>query len=380
MDEHLTQDERNLIQSAAEFARRQVPGQLGEWERAGRMPQATLKAAVDAGLLSIQVPVAYGGRGFGYRCKMRVTEEISRVSMAAAFSLVNLQNVAAKLANDATEPAAREFVPKLMVCERFGATALTEPHAGTDFSNIAMQAHRVDGGWSLSGEKSWITNAVFADVFVCYAQTDAALGWRGIGCFLVDAKRDGFARAPAIDVFGGKAIGAGGFQLSDFFVPDEHLIHPPGEAFKKALGSINGARTYVAAMCCGMLAAGLATATDYLKNRTAFGGPLSDRQGLRWQLADIATELEAARLLTYKAAELVESGSSEAVLSAAHAKKFSARVTERGLLDCIQMLGANGMRSEYGLGAHLACAKIAGYVDGSTEIQNERIAALLIDA
>ncbi len=378
-DDELSADERLLIEAARCFAQAYGPQDIAAWEAAGRIPHDVLMQAKRCGFLRTQVPTACGGHGYGYRCKMRMTEELAKFSMAAAFSIVNLQNAAAKLANDAHPNAAKALVPRMLAGERFGATALTEAHAGSDFSSIAMRAERSGDGWRLNGEKCWITNAAYADVFVCYAQTDTSAGWRGIACFLIDATRPGFTRTAPIDVFGGKAIGTGGFKLTDFHLPDEYLIHPAGEAFKYALGSINGARTYVAAMCCGMLDDALQTARTYLQERTAFGGPLLNRQGLRWTLADMATELEAARLLTYRAARLVEEGAKEAVLAAAHAKKYAARVAQSRLLDCIQLLGANGMRTDCRLGHHLACAKIAGYVDGSTEIQNERIAALLLD-
>lgn len=375
----LSEDERQLVDSANHFARREVEPVLAQAESTGRFSPELYQAAADAKLNAIQVPVSHGGLGFSYRCKMAVAEAISQTSMAFAFSLVNTHNTIAKLAVDAPQIAAR-YVPQMLKAERFGATALTEPHAGSDFSAIKTTATRVADGWSLTGEKTWITNAGFANLFVTYAQTDAAKGWRGIACFLVDATEDGCEISPTIDVFGGQSIATGGFKLKGHFVPADRVIHAPGEAFKAALGSINGARTYVAAMCCGMVTDALETAKTYLGERQAFGDALIKQQGLRWRLADVATDLEAARFLTYEAARLVELGSNDAVLAAAMAKKFAPTMAEKRLLECIQALGANGLRTEHRLGHHLACAKISGYIDGSTEIQTERIAALLLDS
>ncbi|MEM7405628.1 MAG: acyl-CoA dehydrogenase family protein [Pseudomonadota bacterium] len=373
----LTEEESAVVAAARQFAEEVVRPSVLTWERHGRLPKEAVDAAAGAGLLGIQVPGADGGTGAGFVCKMRAAEAIAEVSMATAFSLVNLHNSTAKLAHDASPEASAEFVPEMLAGRRFGATALTEPGAGSDFAAIETSAARVDGGWVLNGAKAWITNAAFADVFVCYAQTDVAKGWRGIACFVIDATRPGFNRSAPVDMFGARSVGAGGFELQDYHAPDAHLIHPPGEAFKRALGSINGARTYVAAMACAVLRASLMRVTDYLSERSAFGGPLLRQQGLRWQLADIATELEAATLMTDKAAALVQLDHADAVLAASHAKKYAARVASARLLDCIQMLGANGMQVDEMLGHHLACAKMAGYVDGSSEIQNERIAALL---
>lgn len=380
MDIQLSVPEEELIAEANVFAAREAAGRLAAWEADGRIPQATFKAAAEIGLTRIQVPADFGGLDFGYATKMRVAEEIAKTSMALAFTLINTQNVAAKLAVDAPHDVARHYIPDLIACDAFGATALTEPHTGSDFANIATRAEKTGDGWLLNGTKAWITNAAIANLFVTYAQTDPTLGWRGVACFLVDASAPGFRRSAPERLIGGNAIGTGGFELTDYFVPDAHQIHPAGEAFKKAMQSINGARTYVAAMCCGMLHHALSLASNYAGQRTAFGQPLLANQGLRWTLADIATDLEAARLLTYKAARLVQDESPDAVLAAAHAKKFAARIAQTHLPHCIQAMGANGLLERHGLGQHLACAKIAHYVDGTTEIQNERIAALLFDS
>jgi alkylation response protein AidB-like acyl-CoA dehydrogenase len=376
--DRLTTPERELVKCARPFARQIVEPQVLEAEGHGRFPKQTYEEGAALGLTAIQVPVAHGGLGFGYRCKMAVAEEISHVSMAYAFSLINTHNVAAKLGNDASQIAG-DYVPSLLSAQTFGATALTEPQAGSDFSAIGTTAVKCDGGWRLSGEKAWITNAAFADLFVTYAQTDASAGWRGIACYLVRASEPGFERAEAFSLVGANSIGTGGFTLTDHFVPDSHVVHPPGEAFKAALGSINGARTYVAAMCCALVASALDKTIAYTRERQTFGKPLLDRQGLRWRLADIATDLEAGRALTYHAAELVEAGSSDAVAAAAHAKKFCARMAPGHISACIQTMGAHGLLSSHLLGQHLACAKLSGFVDGSTEIQNERLAALLLD-
>jgi alkylation response protein AidB-like acyl-CoA dehydrogenase len=379
MDEALSDSEREMIAKAGEFARTVVAPNANEWEASRRIPKEVFAKAAAQGFSAIQVPKSHGGLDLGYRAKMRITEELAKACMAFSFAMINTHNTAAKIARDLAPEVAAKYLPGLLACEIFGATALSEPHAGSDFSNIKTSAVKDAGGWRLNGEKTWITNAAIADVFIAYAQTDATKGWRGIACFLVDAHLPGFSRSPQIDLVGGNAIGTGGFTLEDYFLPDSHLIYPAGEAFKMAMGSINGARTYVAAMCCGMVDGALHQAVDYGRARTAFGKPLTANQGLRWLLADIATDLEAARLLTYRAAELVEAGAPEAVLAAAHAKKFAARMAQARLPDCIQAMGANGLRTDNGLGRQLACAKIAHYVDGSTEIQNDRIAAILLD-
>ncbi len=259
-----------------------------------------------------------------------------------------------------------------MTGELFGATALSEPGAGSDFAAISTSARRDGGTFILNGTKGWITNAGIADLFVVYAQTDPAAGWRGIASFLVDARKPGFTRGDRYAVFGGHATGAGEFHLDNFEVDEKDMLSPPGEGFKSALSLVNGARVYVAAMCCGMIADGLNRALDYGEARQAFGKPILAHQGLMWSLVDVATKLEALRGLTEKAGRLIESGE-DAVLAAAIAKKYAGDITSVAILTSMQAMGANGLKQDHAMARHLACAKIAAYADGSTEMMNERI-------
>jgi alkylation response protein AidB-like acyl-CoA dehydrogenase len=378
MSPTLTPSEQTLLDAAVAFATEHVAPHAAEWERSGQVPTDALRAAADAGVLAIEVPVADGGIGASYYAKLRIAEELSRVDMGFAFSLVNTQNVANRLAVQGSPALAARYVPGLVRGEIFGSSALTEPGRGSDFATIETVAEKADGGWRLSGEKAWITNGAHSDVIIVYAQTEPGARGRGIGAFVVDARVDGFERLPAYELMGGASFGVAGFRLDQVFVPDDAVLQPPGDGFKKALRSVNEARTYVAAMCCGLVAESLAVALRYLADRAAFGAPLLEQQGLRWLMADVATDLEAARLLTGQAVDaLAGDDVGAAALHAAHAKKFAARMATARVLDCMQALGANGLKAEYPLGRHLAAAKIAHYVDGTTEIQNERIAALM---
>jgi alkylation response protein AidB-like acyl-CoA dehydrogenase len=372
----LSAAERALLEAARRFRRDHVAPRAGEWERLRQVPREAIAEAARLGLTGIEVPRDLGGQGAGFLAKALIAEELARSCMAFAFSLVNTQNVAARIARAGSKAQIERYLAPLLSGERLGGTALTEPHAGSDFPAITTTARKVTGGWVLDGEKAWLTNAAAAEVITLYAKTDAAAGSGGIAAFLIDAREPGFERLPPYGLMGGHAIGAGGFRLREFRVDDDALFYPPGEAFKRALTSINGARTYVAAMCCGMVAESLRLALDYATRRRSFGKRLLDHQGIRWSLADIATDLEAARLLTYRAAILIERGE-DAVLAAAFAKKFAVRMAQQRLGDCMQAMGAEGLREDYPIGRHIACARIAGYVDGSTEMQNERIGALL---
>lgn len=372
----LTAAERALLDRTRQFRRDVAAPQAASWERARLVPREIIREAARLGLTAIEVPEALGGQGAGFVAKTLVAEELARSDMGLAFSLINTQNAASRVARQGTQAQIARHLAPLIAGERMGCTALTEPQAGSDFPAITTTARKIEGGWIIDGEKAWITNAASAETVLLYAKTDAAAGTAGIAAFLIDTDGPGFERLAPYGMMGGHAIGVGGFRLAGFRVDEDALFYPPGEAFKRALDGINGARIYVAAMCCGMAAEALRVALDYATRRHAFGKRLIDHQGIRWSLVDAAAELEAARLLTYRAAGVIARGEN-AVLAAALAKKVAVEMAGRRLPQCMQAMGAEGLREEHPIGRHIACARIAAYVDGTTEIQNERIGALL---
>jgi alkylation response protein AidB-like acyl-CoA dehydrogenase len=268
------------------------------------------------------------------------------------------------------------YLPALNRMELLGAFLLTEPGGGSDAAAITTSAAETDRGWILNGQKAGVTNGTDADLLSVYAQTDPTAGWRGIAAFLVDAHAPGVIREPFYDLLGGHALGVTGFRFEDCEIDAANLLVPAGEGFKAAMAGIDLARACVAAMCVGMLEASLELAVDYTRKREAFGTALSEQQGLQWQLADVATDLHAARLMTREATARLDAGT-DATLAAAHAKKFATRAALSGVSDCMQALGANGLKNEYPLARHLAGAKIAQYLDGTTEIQNVVISRAL---
>lgn len=377
-DFDLNEDESDLVARARDFAKNYVAPRAAGWERDRKMPREALREAARVGLTKLDASKKDGDRGTGFVAKLLVLEAVSEECMAFAFSMTNTQGMAGRLEKAGTPSQKERFLEDLVSTQRLSATALTEPGAGSDFSAIQTRAEKVDGGWLLNGEKAWITNGAEADVFLVYAQSDPEKRWRGIASFLVDGRQDGFERVEPYGMLAGHAMGVGGFKLKDMFVRDEDVVAGPGDAFKAAMGSINGARTYVAGMLNAMLHASLSHAVHYAAKRETFGKPSIEHQGLKWSLADVATKLEASRLLTYRAARLVEE-EGDAMLAAAYAKKFAGDVAIQGIADCIQAMGANGMKDDVPLGRHLACAKLACYTDGSTEIMNDRIGGSLVE-
>lgn len=373
----LTDAEEDLIARAATLARDRITPLAPTWERERRIGREVLAEAVALGLTRLQLPASHGGLDFSFRCKARVAEVLAAGDFGFAMSWINTANVAALLARKAAPAVAARHVDDLVAGQRLGCTALTEPGAGSDFAAITTTATRLPGGgWRIDGAKAWITNAAEADVVVLYAQTEAGSGGRGIAGFVVDGQRAGFIRQPGYALGGQHTIGTGGFTLDGYVASDDELLHPPGQAFKAALGSINGARTYIAAMCCGMVGEALRVAIAYGRQRTTFGEPLLQHQGWRWRLAEASAELAACRLMVAQAAEAIDAGT-DAQLPAAQAKLLACRMADRQIAALAQAMGAEGLREQHPFARHAAGARVANFVDGSTEMMLERIGALL---
>ena len=370
-------DETQALTAARAFAAEVMAPGAAAWELERRQPVEAFGAAAARGLCGLIVPRAQGGAGCGVAAMARVMQAMAAADLAFAFALVVHNNLAGALARGGSEAQRRRWLLDMLAGRRIGAFLLTEPRGGSDAAAIETRAHRDGAGWRLEGEKSWVSNAASAGLLSVYAQTDPAAGWRGIASFLVEADAPGVERLEPYRMLGGHALGAGGFRFHGARVEAEALFAPPGEAFKAAMQGIDLARVNVAAMCCGLLEDALERALDRIAARPAFGGMLADLQGLQWLLADVATDLEASRLLAFAAAARLDAGEDPAA-SAAHAKKFATRAALKGVGDCMQAMGADGLKHDHPLARHLAGAKIAQYLDGATEIQNVVIARALL--
>lgn len=373
----LTPEEGALIDAAQAFAADHIAPHAADWERMRHVPSDMFVAAAEAGLTGVLVPRSQGGTEARHVVAARVLEELSSACLSTTFGLWVHNNVANAIARQGTSAQTKRLGASLLSGQRIGAYCLTEPDAGSDAAAITTHASKVDGGWKITGEKAWVSNGTHADVLIVYAQTDTSAGWRGIGTFLVDASGDGVTRTPPYDMLGGHALGVSGLRFNDCLVADEDVLLGPGDGFKAAMNGIDKARMFVAAMCCGILDASLSSALSQVAGRRAFGQPVLSFQGLQWQLADVATDLEAARLLTYGAADAFDRGEGASV-AAAHAKKFASRVALTGISQCMQAMGAAGALIEHPPARHLAAAKLAHYLDGTTEIQNVVISRALL--
>ena len=376
--ETLSQTDLAAIDRATRWGTSFVAERAETWELERRFAKEGFESAGQHQLTGLLVPEIDGGEAISKLGLARVLEEIAATDFAIAFSLVCHNNLAGSVAKNATGDLRSEVLPGLVTGSSLGAFLLTEPAVGSDAASISVTAVRDGDEWTLNGEKSWVTNGTHADVLSVYVQTDETLGHRGIATFLINANTPGISRTPAYELIGGHGLGANGINFEDCRVSGESLFLPPGEGFKAAMEGIDLARVLVSAMCCGMLRTALSTASSYVRNREAFGARLADLQGVRFKLADVATNLEASRLLTYQAVQSLEDGR-DASVEAAHAKKFSTRVTESGIASCMQVMGANGAKRDHPLPRHLAASRLTHYVDGATEIQDVVISRSLLD-
>jgi alkylation response protein AidB-like acyl-CoA dehydrogenase len=368
----MNEQETALLQRAREFADTVVAPAAPKWDRERTLGYEALREAASLGLTGLQVPTDMGGLGHSFTCKAMLADVLASADFGFAMSLLNTQNVAYKLARDADRDVAMRYIPDILAADRLGSTALTEPHAGSDFAAITTLATPNADGWRINGRKAWIINTAASDVIVLYAQTEAGSGGAGIAAFLIDGQRDGFIRSNRFDLSSTHTIGAGGFELRDYQVQKNELLQPAGKAFKVALRDINGARIYVAAMCCGMVDAAMKVAADYGGRRTTFGRRLGEHQGWRWSLGEADVDLTAARQMVAHSAAMIDANE-DAQFAAAKTKIFATRMAERHLPALAQLMGAEGLRDCYPFGRHLIGARVAGFVDGSTEMLLERL-------
>lgn len=365
----LTKLEQDCLAAAEDFSANTLAPNVMAWEAAHSAPREMFQAAGDAGLLGLLVSPDQGGMGVSYVALLTILEALAKVDMAATFALIVHNNHARAIAVSGSDHLTDTYLADMIAGRTVGAFLLTEPQGGSDAAAISTTAIEDGDDYIINGAKAWISNTPTADILNVFAQTEPGAKARGILSIQVPADAPGVTRLPAYEMMGGYAIGAGGFEFRDVRVSKSQLMLPVGKGFQAAMGGIDIARAGVAAMCAGMLRAGLDVAMPHLLKRQAFGAPLADQQGLMWTLADVATDLEATRLLAFNSAELIDNGES-AVEAAAHAKKFATRAAFKGLNACMQAMGADGLKQEFPFARHLAAAKMAEYLDGTTEIQN----------
>lgn len=377
MEADFSQPEMDALARAVEFTDVTVRPKAAAWERAKASPPEIFEAAADAGLTAAILPPEVGGGAVSMRCAARLAEILAAGDFGFAFALKVHTNAANAIARRGTDEQRHRLLPEMIAGRRVGAFCLTEPDVGSDATAITCRATPETGGWTVDGGKAWVTNGVVADVMSVYLQTDPEAGWRGIANLLIEGDFPGLSRGEPYTMIGGHAAGLCDLRFDGCRVPETNLLIPVGEGFKAAMAGINMARMFVAAICCGMLSDSLERALAYGAGRMAFGRPILANQGLQWELADVATDLEACRRLTEHAARTLDAGA-PGITECAHAKKFATGAALRGIATCMQAMGAAGLRDDEALGRHLAAAKMCEFLDGTTQIQNVVISRALL--
>ncbi|MGQ3488091.1 acyl-CoA dehydrogenase family protein [Roseovarius pacificus] len=365
----LSEQDHVLVKEARDFAQMQVAPVIEQWEAQREVPVGLLREGIGlfGGLL---VPRSLGGREANVRVTASVLAELARADLAFAFSLVVHLNLTGAIARIGSKEQKEKYLDRMMRGDLVGSFCLTEPEAGTDAASLRTRARqKSDGNWELNGTKAWTTNAVVADLYCVYAQVGEATGSRAIGSFLVERSDAGVEVEPAYQMMGGHVMGTSGLSLNGCLLPKNRAFAPAGEGFAAAMQGIDLARVVLSGMCCAILEESLAEATRYAASRQAFSKSTLNFQGVQFPLADVQTSLRASQLLTDQAINLLDQGG-DARVEAAHAKKMSTRSAFKGIAASMQAMGARGFRRDCALPRHLACAKMAEYLDGTTEVQN----------
>ncbi len=368
----LTDEERLLRDTARAFAQRSVAPTAIERDEAERFDRSIFDGMAELGLTGAPLPESVGGSGFSYLGWSLVMEELGAADMATAVTLsVHILSQLPVVAWGTAEQQARWLGP-MVEGTALGAFALTEPHAGSDAAAIRTRAERVGSadapeGYRLTGTKIWITNAPEADRYLVFASIDPALGAKGIGAFLVEKGMAGFSFGAHERKMGIRACPAAELVFDGCFVPVANRLGAEGDGYRIALSALAEGRISIAAACVGIARSALEQAAAYLRERKAFGSVLADQQGLRFMIAEMARDVEAARALTRQAAAMKDRG--EAIGVASSLAKWTASDTAmRVATDAVQLFGASGYSRETGLERLMRDAKGAQIYEGTNQV------------
>ncbi len=374
----LTADQRAIQVLTREFAEAEIVPNATSWDREHRFPDELYPKLAELGLMGVCVPEDYGGAGANFLSYILVLEELSRADAGVGVTVaVHTSATTLPILSFGTEEQKSRFVPALARGERLGAFALTESGAGSDAGSLRTVAEPEGDGWAITGSKQWITNGSRAGTFVLFARTDAATaGARGVSCFILDAEH---VRATREE----EKLGLNSSTTSDLAIEGAHvgrdrLLHDEGRGFRVAMATLDGGRIGIAAQALGIAQAAYDVARAYAQEREQFGRRIADFQAIQWKLADMATEIDAARLLTYRAAWLKQEGRPHTA-EGAKAKLFASEMARRQTAEAIQILGGYGYTKEFPVERFYRDAKITEIYEGTSEIQRLVIARDLLE-
>ncbi|MER7153797.1 acyl-CoA dehydrogenase family protein [Streptomyces lydicus] len=369
MDLELSAEQTAVRRLARDFVDREVAPHAAAWDRAEKVDPALVKKLAGLGFLGLTVPEEYGGSGGDHLSYVLVTEELGRGdSSVRGIVSVSLGLVAKTIATWGDEDQKRHWLPRLTSGEALGCFGLTEPGTGSDAASLATRAVRDGDDFVIDGAKMFITNGTWADVVLLFARTGDAPGHHGISAFLVPADSPGLERREIHGKLGLRGQATAELVFDGVRVPASAMLGPEGKGFSVAMSALAKGRMSVAAGCVGIAQAALEAALGYAGQREQFGGPLARHQLVQELLSDIAVDVDAARLLTWRVADLIERGEPFAT-AASQAKLFASEAAVRAANNALQVFGGYGYIDEYPVGKLLRDARVMTLYEGTSQIQ-----------
>jgi alkylation response protein AidB-like acyl-CoA dehydrogenase len=379
MDFSLTNEQEQLRRSVREFAEGEVRPHVMEWDEASHFPLEIMPKLGDMGLLGVIFPEEYGGAGLGYLEYVIAIEELARVDGSVGIIVAAHNSLCSNhIFKFGSEAQKKKYLSPLAQGKHIGAWSLTEPGAGSDAGGTRTTARRDGHFWVLNGAKTFTTNGHYADTCVAMAVTDKEKGSHGISAFILEKGMPGFKPGKKENKLGMRASDTSEVTFSDCRVPSENLLGPEGEGFTGSLKILDGGRISIAALALGMAQGALEAATCYAKQRKQFGQAISEFQAIQFKLADMATEVDAARLMVYRAAWLADRGDVRFTRESSMAKLFASEVAVRVANECVQIHGGYGFIKDYPAEKYYRDVKLCTIGEGTSEIQRLVIARQLL--
>ena len=379
MDFTFTEEQKHLRKTVREFAEGEIAPHVMEWDEAAHFPTELLPKLGDMGLLGVIFPEEYGGAGLGYSEYATVIEELSRVDGSVGLFVAAHNSLCSNhIYKFGSEAQKKKYLVPLAQGKKLGAWSLTEPEAGSDAGGTRTTAVRDGGRWLLNGSKTFTTNGSYADICVAMAVTDKSKGSHGISAFVVEKGTPGFRPGKKENKLGMRASDTSEVIFSDCRIPEAQLLGPEGEGFTGSLQVLDGGRISIAALALGMAQGALDAATVYAKQRKQFGKAIAEFQAIQFKLADMATQVEAARLLVYQAAWLADQKNARFTRESSMAKLFASEVAVRVANECVQVHGGYGFIKDYPAEKFYRDAKLCTIGEGTSEIQRLVIARQLL--
>ena len=378
MDFQLSEEQLQLKKMVRDFAQQEIAPYVRKWDEAGEFPLSTIKALGKLGLMGVVFPSELGGAGMGYVEYVTAVEELSRVDGSVGIIVAAHTSLCSNhifLAGDDAQK--RKYLPRLATAEFIGAWGLTEPSSGSDAGSARMTAARKGKNWVLNGTKTFCTNGHYADVLVVIAVSDRAAHTHGLSAFIVEKGTPGFRAGKKEDKLGLRASDTAELIFEDCVLPPENLLGTEGQGFVDAMRVLDGGRISIAALSLGMAEGAYEAALEYSKQRRQFGRAISDFQAIQWKLADMATEIEAAKLLTMRAASMKDAGL-KTTLESSMAKLFASEIAVRCANEGVQIHGGYGFIRDYPAEKFYRDVKLCTIGEGTSEIQRLVIARQLL--